>query len=148
MPRMSPNEDKIIYLFKSKGIYELNYPNEKRGRLVTISGGESVNPETTLYFRNIIWSPNGEHAVFWEKKFTSTYYLYKYSKNNSNLELFQEGARYARWNGNDDILFKYESDSGKLYRKNISADLSTPPIEVHQIRLYATAPWAQLQPRQ
>ena len=148
MPRMSPNEYKIIYLFKGKGIYELNYPNEKRGRLLSINGGESVIPETTLYFRNITWSPNGEYAVFWEKKFTSTYYLYKYNKNNSNLELFQEGARYARWNGNDEILFKYESDSGKLYRKNISADLSTPPIEVHQIRLYATAPWAQLQPRQ
>ena len=144
MPRMSPTEDKIIYLFKNKGMYELDYPNDKRGELLSINGGESVVPENSLYFRNVRWSPNGENAIFWEKKFTTTYNLYKYNKNNSNLELFQEGARYARWNGDDEILFKYESDSGKLYRKNISSDLTISPTEVHPL----TTPWAQLQQRQ
>ena len=144
LPRMSPSGDKIIYYFKNVGLYELNYPNEKRGVMVSTLGGDSIIPEITSYFRNIKWSPNGEKAIIWEKKLTSTYYLYKYNKNNSNLELFLEGARYARWNGDDEIFFKYESDSGKLYRKSISDDLSTSPIEVHPL----TTPWAQLQPRQ
>ena len=34
MPRMSPTGDKIIYLFKNVGLYEIDYPTEERGQLV------------------------------------------------------------------------------------------------------------------
>ena len=87
LPRMSPSGDKIIYYFKNVGLYELNYPNEKRGAMVSTLGGDSIIPEITSYFRNIKWSPNGEKAIIWEKKFNSTYNLYVYDKNKKIREI-------------------------------------------------------------
>lgn len=142
MPRMSSSGDKIIYLKKNDGLYEINYPAEKRGVLVTTSGGDSITPELSPFYRNIRWSPNGNMAILWEKKFNSTYNLYLYEKDKSpRLRLFQAGARYANWNGNDEIIFKYESSSG-MYRKKINTVFADDP------ELLYDAPWAQLQPRQ
>ena len=142
MPRMSSSGDKIIYYFKNNGIYELNYPIEKRGSLVETQGGDSIIPEISSYFRNIRWSPDGDKAIMWEKKFVSTYNLYLYQKNTeSKLKLFQSNARYAQWNGNDEIIFKYES-SNAMYRKNVNSAISDDPV------LFYQSPWAQLQPRQ
>ena len=143
LPRMSPSGDKIIYYFKNVGLYELNYPNEKRGTMVSTLGGDSIIPEITPYFRNIKWSPNGEKAIIWEKKFSSTYNLYLYDKNsNPRISFFQSNARYAQWNGNDEVIFKYESKNTAMYRKNINSTISDDPI------LFYESPWAQLQPRQ
>ena len=143
LPRMSPSGDKIIYYFKNVGLYELNYPNEKRGTMVSTLGGDSIIPEITPYFRNIKWSPNGEKAIIWEKKFSSTYNLYVYDKNsNPRISFFQSNARYAQWNGNDEVIFKYESKNTAMYRKNINSTISDDPI------LFYESPWAQLQPRQ
>ena len=139
MPRMSPSGDKIIYLNKQLGMYELNFPTEKRGFLVQTEGGDPVYPEITPFFRNVRWSPNGEHAVITEKKFNSTYNIYLYSKaGNPKLRLFQSGARYAQWNGNEEIIFKYESSTG-FYRKRINTIFSDDPVLLHD------SPWVQLQ---
>ena len=81
-------------------------------------------------------------AILWEKKFNNTYNLYLYEKDKSpRLRLFQAGARYANWNGNDEIVFKYESSSG-MYRKKINTVFTDDPQLLHD------APWVQLQPRQ
>ena len=142
MPRMSPSGDKIIYLKKNDGLYEINYPTEKRGDLVATSGGDSIIPELSPFYRNIRWSPDGSMAILWEKKFNNTYNLYLYEKDKSpRLRLFQAGARYANWNGNDEIVFKYESSSG-MYRKKINTVFTDDPQLLHD------APWVQLQPRQ
>ena len=139
MPRMSPSGDKIIYLNKQLGMYELNFPTEKRGFLVQTEGGDPVYPEITPFFRNVRWSPNGEHAVITEKKFNSSYNIYLYSKaGNPKLRLFQSGARYAQWNGNEEIIFKYESSTG-FYRKRINTIFSDDPVLLHD------SPWVQLQ---
>ena len=143
LPRMSPSGDKIIYYFKNVGLYELNYPNEKRGTMVSTLGGDSIIPEITSYFRNIKWSPNGEKAIIWEKKFNSTYNLYVYDKNSiPRIRFFQSNARYAQWNGNDEVIFKYESKKTAMYRKNINSSISVDPV------LFYESPWVQLQPRQ
>ena len=142
MPRLSPAGDQIIYLNKQKGMYELDFPLEKRGSLVQTDGGDPIFPHATPYFRNIRWSPNGEYAIITEKKFNSTYNLYLYKKEgNPKLRLFQSGARYAQWNGNEEIIFKYESSSG-FYRKTIDSIFSDDPILLYD------SPWVQLQPRQ
>ena len=142
MPRMSPAGDKIIYLFKNTGLYEIDYPSEERGRLVSTSGGDSIIPELSPFFRNIRWSSDGNKAILWEKKFNSTYNLYLYEKDKTpKLRLFQAGARYATWNGNEEIIFKYESSSG-MYQKNINSVSTDDPVLLHD------APWVQLQPRQ
>ena len=142
MPRMSPTGDKIIYFFKNVGLYEIDYPTEERGQLVSTSGGDSIIPELSPFFRNIRWSSDGNKAILWEKKFNSTYNLYLYEKDKTpKLRLFQAGARYATWNGNEEIIFKYESSSG-MYRKNINMVSTDDPELLHD------APWVQLQPRQ
>ena len=142
MPRMSSDNEKIIYYQKNVGMRELNYPNEQRGSLITTLGGDPIIPEISAYFRNIQWSPNGEKALVWEKKFNSSYNLYIYNKNGTpKVRLFQSNARYARWNTNDEIIFKYES-SNAMYRKNANATISDDPVLLYQ------SPWAQLQPRQ
>ena len=142
MPRMSSSEDKIIYYYKNKGMYELNYPAEKKGSIVETQGGDSIIPEISSFYRNIRWSPNGERAIIWEKKFDTTYNLYMYEKNSEiKLRLFQSNARYAHWNGNDEVIFKYES-ANAMYRKNANSIISDDPI------LFYQSPWAQLQPRQ
>ena len=142
MPRMSPTGDKIIYLFKNVGLYEIDYPAEERGQLVSTSGGDSIIPELSPFFRNIRWSSDGNKAILWEKRFNSTYNLYLYEKDKTpKLRLFQAGARYAAWNGNEEIIFKYESSSG-MYRKNINMVSTDDPELLHD------APWVQLQPRQ
>ena len=111
--------------------------------MVSTLGGDSIIPEITPYFRNIKWSPNGEKAIIWEKKFSSTYNLYLYDKNsNPRISFFQSNARYAQWNGNDEVIFKYESKNTAMYRKNINSTISDDPI------LFYESPWAQLQPRQ
>lgn len=141
MPRMSSSEDKIIYYFKDIGMYELSYPLEKRGSLVETEGGASIKPEISSYFRNIRWSPNGQMAIVWEKDII--YNLYLYEKNASTkLRFFQSNARYAQWNGNDEVIFKYESSDGMMYRKNVNSSISDDPI------LFYEKEWVQLQPRQ
>ncbi|MDD9930341.1 MAG: hypothetical protein OXR70_00550 [Candidatus Marinimicrobia bacterium] len=141
MPRLSPAENKMLYVKEEDGLYILDFPTQSIGTAVLKSGNVKVVPESNSKFRNIRWSPDGDKAVLWSKE-NGTYFLYIYDNSASPpLKLLQSGGRYGDWISNDTVLFRYES-SDAMYKKAITEDSGADPI------LFYDAPWAQLQPRQ
>ena len=145
MPRMSPNNDEILYVKENDGVYLLKYPNEKVGTIV-LDVTDKVIPETSQFYRNIRWSPDGDKAILWEKV-GSVYNLYLYES--GQLRLLQIGGRYADWISNEEVMFRHEPSNAMLRKKIslLSGDDPSPLINDTSHPSYGL-PWMQLQPRQ
>lgn len=146
MPRLNPAGNKMLYTKEDDGLYILNYPNQTVGIAVLKEGNEKVVPESSKYFRNIRWSPDGSKAVIWSEV-NGTYFLYIFDNTlTPPLKLLHTGGRYGHWISNDTILFRSESSNGStsknaMYTKSITAEPGDSPV------LFYDAPWAQPQPR-
>ena len=123
----------------------LKYPNEKVGTIV-LDVTDKVIPETSQFYRNIRWSPDGDKAILWEKV-GSVYNLYLYES--GQLRLLQIGGRYADWISNEEVMFRHEPSNAMLRKKIslLSGDDPSPLINDSSHPSYGL-PWMQLQPRQ
>ncbi|MBL7010798.1 MAG: hypothetical protein ISR82_06215 [Candidatus Marinimicrobia bacterium] len=144
MPRMSPDNSKILYVLEADGLYIMNYPGDTLGVEVTKEDGQKIIPVTSQYFRNIRWSHNGEKAILWSFE-NNSYFLYLFTLGGTpELTLLQSGGRYADWINDanaDTVIFRSET-SDAMFIKDVSASSDKEPT------IFYNAPWAQLQPRQ
>jgi len=143
MPRMSPDQRKILYVKEKDGLYIMDYPvipGNENIKSVTENGAKLV-PVYSKHFRNIRWSPDNKRAVFWTYK-NSTYFLYVFELGGDpEIKLLEVGGRYADWIDTDTIIFRSEP-SNAMFTKNVSSSTNTDPTS------FSDAPWAQLQPWQ
>ena len=143
MPRMSPDQSKILYVKEKDGLYIMDYPvipDNENIRSVTENGSKLV-PVYSKYFRNIRWAPDNKRAIFWTYK-NSTYFLYVFELGGDpEIKLLEVGGRYADWIDSNTIIFRSEP-SNAMFTKNVSSSTNTDPTS------FSDAPWAQLQPRQ
>ena len=139
MPRMSPDQSKILYVKEKDGLYIMDYPGIENIKPVT-ENGEKLVPVYSKYFRNIRWSPDSKRAIFWTYK-NSTYFLYVFELGGDpEIKLLEVGGRYADWiEDSNTILFRSEP-SNAMFKKDVSSLTNTDPTP------FSDAPWAQLQP--
>ena len=142
MPRMSPDQSKILYVKEKDGLYIMDYPvvqGNENIKSVTENGAKLV-PVYSKYFRNIRWSPDNKRAIFWTYK-NSTYFLYVFELDGDpEIKLLEVGGRYADWIDLNTIIFRSEP-SNAMFTKNVSSSTNTDPTP------FSVSPWAQLQPR-
>ena len=142
MPRMSPDQSKILYVKEKDGLYIMDYPvvqGNENIKSVTENGAKLV-PVNSKYFRNIRWSPDSKRAIFWTYN-NSTYFLYVFELGGDpEIKLLEVGGRYADWIDTDTIIFRSEP-SNAMFTKNVSSSTNTDPTP------FSVSPWAQLQPR-
>ena len=142
MPRMSPDQSKILYVKEKDGLYIMDYPvvqGNENIKSVT-ENGEKLVPVYSKYFRNIRWSPDSKRAIFWTYN-NSTYFLYVFELGGDpEIKLLEVGGRYADWIDSNTFIFRSEP-SNAMFTKNVSSSTNTDPTP------FSVSPWAQLQPR-
>ena len=142
MPRMSPDQSKILYVKEKDGLYIMDYPvvqGNENIKSVTENGAKLV-PVYSKYFRNIRWSPDSKRAIFWTYN-NSTYFLYVFELGGDpEIKLLEVGGRYADWIDSNTFIFRSEP-SNAMFTKNVSSSTNTDPTP------FSVSPWAQLQPR-
>jgi len=134
--RLSPDGTKLLYVLEGSGMFWADLPasgqfiNNNNGNLIE----NTILPETSQYFKNLRWSPDGEQVLYW---YEEQIYVFKAD---GSAPVFIEPGHFSGWNDQSDkIIFQTTDNDGQMFIMNSDG---TGIISLFN------GPWAQLQPRQ